>query len=192
MLSCKENNYKPVPYSVIERMVDYINYSYAKDGKVDFEQVDPKGKLKGFEGYIGPNGEFYKVSKIYVHHPSHETWALDYIHDYLEEYKIDFKKHMFELSKYADSAGLLVHRYGYVSFTHSQYGNRKPGFIFPFDNVNNLNYKQKNTFKLLLMLNDYDYYNEFMNNYNGHSYLNGKELNRAKEFRKHRMKGFRR
>ena len=191
MLSSKKNNYECVPYSKIQSIVDRINDEYSTMGKVDYTKLDEEKELKGFEGYIGPNGEFYKVSLCYVHHPSHDEWAFDFIHDYYPLYQKDLKKHFFEVSRYADASGLIIHRYGFVGYTHSQYKNRKAGFVFPFDNYNNLTDRQKTTMKLLLFLNEPEYYDEFMNNFNGHTYLNGEEIYRFEEFKKHKLKGYR-
>ena len=191
MISNKDNNYECVPFYKIESLVDEINNHYSTYGKVDYSNLDKGKEIKGFEGYIGPNGEFYKTSLNYVHHPSHEDWAFNFIHDYYPLYKEDIKKHPYEITKYADASALLVHRYGFVGYTHSQYKNRKAGFVFPFDNYDNLTYNQKITMKLLLLLNEPEYYDDFMNNFNGHTYLNGEEIYRFDEFKKHKLKGYR-
>ena len=190
MLSSIENNYEPVSYKKVEKLLDDIVRMYNETGDINYEKIDEANELRGYDGYIAPNGDFYKVSTIYTHNPSHETWALDYVHDSLEEYKIDFKKHLLQITKFADTAGLLVHRYGYVSYTHSQYLSRRAGFLFPFDDINNVSYRQKNTIRMLLLLNDLIYYEDFIKECNGHSYLNGEEIYRVAEFKKNRLRGF--
>ncbi len=192
MLSCAKNNYEAVPYEEIQKIIMELNYMYLTTGTIDVNKLDVNKVIKGYDGYIGPNGEFYKVSVMHEHHPSHEEWAFNYIHDRLDDYALDVRKHIGQILKYKDDSGLLTHRYGFICYSHSQYGPRKPGIVFPFDDERNITDRQRDTFKLLLYLNDPRYFNEFFDNYNGHSFINGHELYRIDEFKKYRLKGYKR
>lgn len=148
----------------------------------DFEPIvglDSEGKIKDYDGFIDPEGNFYKVSKIYKHKPTHEDWAFYYLteksHKYIDDFVNASLKESFKLNKYKDSQALLLHFYNWVYVGHAQNPNRGAIIVFPKDNEENITREQK------VRLEDYfgfDKYSSYMEKTNGHSYVDGETYDR--------------
>lgn len=70
-------------------------------------------QVKGFELFIGPDGEYYKVKNIKNNsNYTHYEWAEQYIKSFTNDVA---KTNCF------DSLNLLIHKYGFVRYAHRFY-----------------------------------------------------------------------
>ena len=77
---------------------------------LDFNKPE---QVKGFELFIGPDGEYYKVKNIKNNsNYTHYEWAEQYIKSFTNDVT---KTNCF------DSLNLLIHKYGFVRYAHRFY-----------------------------------------------------------------------
>lgn len=80
---------------------------------LDFNKYYLPEQVKGFELFIGPDGEYYKVKNIKNNsNYTHYEWAEQYIKSFTNDVA---KTNCF------DSLNLLIHKYGFVRYTHRFY-----------------------------------------------------------------------
>ena len=100
---------------------------------------DPKEAAK-YDGFIAPDGRFYKVSKKGKHNPTHYDFA-----DYFVLNETDFVKDLakasmsflFTLSRLGnDKVKILIHFYGYIYYGHDEYTDKEI-ILYPNYDVNN-------------------------------------------------------
>ena len=104
---------------------------------------DPK-QAANYEGYIGPNGEFYKVSKKFIHEPMHGDWAFEFIRYMDEQGKKGFD--MADELKAGGPHRLLINKnHGFIYYSHNTHPQRKnePIIVLPKNYVFLKKRKQK-------------------------------------------------
>ena len=80
---------------------------------LDFNKYYLPEQVKGFELFIGPDGEYYKVKNIKNNsNYTHYEWAEQYIKSFTNDVT---KTNCF------DSLNLLIHKYGFVRYAHRFY-----------------------------------------------------------------------
>lgn len=97
-------------------------------------------EAKEYDGFIAPDGGFYKVSIKNKHKPTHIQWADKFVVSKLNYIKLlanPSESLLYELSRLKNKQDILIHFYGYVYFGHDSY-DRKPRIIYPDESVNNV------------------------------------------------------
>lgn len=111
--------------------------------KVDiktFEPIYDTNEASKYDGFIAPDGGFYKVSVKNMHIPTHNQWADNYVVSKLNYIKLlanPSASLLYILSNLKDKQDILIHFYGYVYFGHDAY-DRKPKIIYPDERINNV------------------------------------------------------
>lgn len=88
---------------------------------MDFKEYDDLNEMRGFDGFITPNGNFYKVKrKRGSLNASHEMWSEEYFKRNeidLDKFKINnnFIFNLINLNSYTDKA---IHLFGFVYYSH--------------------------------------------------------------------------
>lgn len=105
----------------------------------DFNKYDDILISQKYDGFIDPNGYYYKVNlrnsgKVI----DHNLWANEYMKNNGDKYrKLNFSASgLFTLSQISSVAEALVHIYGFIYYSHDSY-TRKPIIILPNPLYNN-------------------------------------------------------
>ena len=96
--------------------------------KFDFNVYYELNEIKGYDGYIGTNGEFYKVKSFRNSdlNCTHLTWAEQYIkQDYKKLSTLLYPSNsiLFALANLKTKQDILIHFFGYVYYSHDYYTN---------------------------------------------------------------------
>lgn len=96
--------------------------------KFDFNCYYELNEIKGYDGFIGTNGEFYKVKSFRSSdlNYTHLTWAEQYIRqDYKKISTLLYPSNsiLFALSKLKTKQDILIHFFGFVYYSHDYYTN---------------------------------------------------------------------
>lgn len=85
-------------------------------------------EARHYDGFIGQDGTFYKVSEIYKHSPSHYDWAENFLRDMMK--KTDDKKMSQKILEDIVLCGghqnYLLKKMGFIYYGHSQRPDRHP------------------------------------------------------------------
>lgn len=103
-----------------------------------FEPIYDLKEIKKYDGFIAPDGSFYKVSKIHKHKPSHIAWANKYVTtklDYIKFLSNPTKSFLYTVSRLKNKQNILIHIYGYIYYGHDAF-NRTPIIIYPDETIN--------------------------------------------------------
>lgn len=95
--------------------------------EIDLKKYYLPEKVEGYDLFIGRNGEYYKVKKINGDMISHYEWA----EIYLSRKNIRFRSNTF------DALNLLIHRYGFIRYSHDFY-SPNPILDIPNPSYNNV------------------------------------------------------
>ena len=103
-----------------------------------FEPICDINVIKNYDGFIDPEGNFYRVSLRNMHVPTHIEWADKFVIK-----KLDYIKHLsnpsgsflLTMTKLKDKQDVLIHFYGFIYYGHDAY-TRKPIIIYPDDTIN--------------------------------------------------------
>lgn len=149
--------------------------------KFDFNSYDDINLCHRFDGFIAPDGSYYKVKPknskdMFI--DSHNTWAQKYITEKLKvsELKIRTTHSMlFGLNQINGPAEILIHYFGYVYYSHDPI-YYKPIIKLPDNKIAgyNVTEEQLDTLFQIMILNDEKPYDSdifFDNNINDYSGL---------------------
>lgn len=120
----------------------------------NFEPTTDPEEAKTYNGFISPDGKFYKVNKKKSHYTSHDLWAQYFI-------KHDKLKTGFFKSEYVK---ILRKRYGFLLYTHSTRTEHKsmPIICLPLksigSNTNMTNEQAKMLYDIMKLNNELEYY----------------------------------
>lgn len=106
--------------------------------ELDFNCYNKLEDFIDYDGFVAPNGDFYKVSLANKHNPTHNTWADKFVIE-----KLDFLKHLssanksflYTISKLKTKQDILIHYYGFIYYGHDSY-SKKPIIIYPDSTYN--------------------------------------------------------
>lgn len=88
---------------------------------MDFNKHDDILKIKDYDGFISPDGYFYKVKKHREENKDHNLWAKAFLEKYGMnlELKLDTDSLIFQLSSFRGGpSDSLVQLYGYIYYSH--------------------------------------------------------------------------
>lgn len=128
-----------------------------------FEPTKDINEIAKYDGFIAPDGSFYKVSIKNKHKPTHIEWA-----DYFVTRKLDYVKRLanpqgsllYIISRLDNKQDVLVHFYGYVYYGHDA-ASRKPIIIYPDSSVNEREITEEQLNTLFNILRKNDEFNDF-------------------------------
>ena len=128
-----------------------------------FEPTKDINEIAKYDGFIAPDGSFYKVSIKNKHKPTHIEWA-----DYFVTRKLDYVKRLtnpqgsllYIISRLDNKQDVLVHFYGYVNYGHDA-ASRKPIIIYPDRSVNEREITEEQLNTLFNILRKNDEFNDF-------------------------------
>ena len=88
---------------------------------MDYKLYDDYNDAKGYDLFIAPNGEFYRIKKrLDKSNISHETWAEEYIK--LNNIKIDVSKFqtsiIFRMNNLRTATSKAIHCLGFIYYSH--------------------------------------------------------------------------
>lgn len=109
----------------------------------DIKGYDDVSNIKRYDGFIGPDGLFYKVKKQYSNdiNLSHLTWAEYYLsHDKekLSNLLTPSYSVLYILSRLSSKQDILIHFFGFVYYSHD-YLTHEPIIIPPDPMYNSQN-----------------------------------------------------
>lgn len=87
----------------------------------DFKKYDDLIEIKDYDGFISPEGYFYKVKKRRSNVGDHNVWAEQFIRENNGKIDLNLKDNvsmLFSLSKLSGPSDILVHLYGYIYYSH--------------------------------------------------------------------------
>lgn len=90
--------------------------------KFDFNNYNTIEDCVNYDGFIAPNGNFYKVSVCNKHKPTHNEWADKYVLEklnYVKELANPSGSFLYTMSRLKSKLEILIHFYGYVYYGHS-------------------------------------------------------------------------
>ncbi len=138
------------------------------DGKkYDFIPTDDVLLAKDYNGFIGQDGMFYKVSYKNSHTPTHNDWAVEYLF-YLKDKEPNPKKRMKIINGELSCKGsmeYLINGLGFIYYSHSTNKNHynRPIIIFPKKQLRfkvDINDKQKiMLYKIMCANGEFEYIN---------------------------------
>lgn len=99
---------------------------------MDFNKYDDMTKMRGYDGYIDPNGNFYRVKQRLKSTCNHEIWAEEYLKKNPTKYN-DIKVEeslILNLVNLRTCTEKLIHLYGFVYYGHDDL-LYKPIIILP-------------------------------------------------------------
>ena len=120
-----------------------------------------------YDGFISPDGDFYKVSIRNKHTPTHHEWANVYINkktDYNKIMQTPSVKLLYTASRLHSKYEILIHFYGYVCYAHNSY-TKDPIIVYPNENINGKRATEKQKDMLFRILNNNDELDEVNFNY---------------------------
>lgn len=128
-----------------------------------FEPTKDINEIAKYDGFIAPDGSFYKVSIKNKHKPTHIEWA-----DYFVTRKLDYVKRLanpqgsllYIISRLDNKQDVLVHFYVYVYYGHDA-ASRKPIIIYPDRLVNEREITEEQLNTLFNILRKNDEFNDF-------------------------------
>lgn len=126
-----------------------------------FKPISDINEIIKYDGFIAPDGSFYKVSIKNKHNPTHIEWAEEYVTrklDYVKRLANPSGSLLYIISRLKNKQDVLVHFYGYVYYGHDA-ESRKPIIIYPDRSVNEreINDEQLNTlFNILRKSGEYN------------------------------------
>lgn len=103
-----------------------------------FDKISDLNEMIKYDGFIAPDGSFYKVSIKNKHNPTHIMWAEEYVTkklDYVKRLANPNGSLLYIISKLKNKQDLLVHFYGYVYYGHDA-ESRKAIIIYPDKTIN--------------------------------------------------------
>lgn len=103
-----------------------------------FEPIYDINEMKKYDGFIAPDGGFYKVSKIHKHKPSHIAWADKYVTTKLNYIKLlvnPTNSFLYTISRLKNKQDILIHFYGYIYYGHDAF-DRSPIIKYPDQSIN--------------------------------------------------------
>ena len=124
------------------------------DGKwFDFIPTKDFKEASTYNGFIDPDGNFYKVNKKMAHYTSHDLWAEYYMKK--NNMKIGFFK-----SKYVE---VLRKKYGYLLYTHNEVDGKKrqPIVYLPLMNFGGVSMSKKQSemlYEIMKINDELEYY----------------------------------
>lgn len=127
-----------------------------------FEPIDDINEIKKYDGFIAPDGSFYKVSKFYKHKPSHIAWADKFMTTKLNYIKLlanPTNSFLDIISRLRNKQDILIHFYGYIYYEHDAF-DRLPIIIYPDETINGICASQtqlNSLFKILKENNELQY-----------------------------------
>lgn len=107
---------------------------------------------KDYDGFIAPDGGFYKVSKKNKHNPSHIALANEYVINKLDYVKLlanPTGSFLYTISRLKNKQDILIHFYGYVYYGHDAF-DKKPIIIYPDETINGVS---ANSLQLNILFN---------------------------------------
>ena len=107
--------------------------------KFDFNEYYDVKDCIDYDGFIAPNGNFYRVSFCNKHNPTHNQWADEFVTnklDYIKQLANPVGSFLYTISKLNGKIEILIHFYGFIYYGHNSY-DRKPIIIYPNYNINN-------------------------------------------------------
>lgn len=107
----------------------------------DFNIYTKVSDMKGYDGFIGPNGEFYRVKKTNYEYIdiTHYTWAEEYAKNNIELQKFLANSSIstiYLIATLKSKLNILIHGLGFVYYSH-EHTVFSPITIFPDKNFNN-------------------------------------------------------
>lgn len=100
-----------------------------KEVKYNLTPTDDPVIAKDYDGFIGPNGEFYMVSPKFTHKPTHNDWADEYCSMLME--KKDGKEIINNEILYGGSNKYLIDGLGFIYYSHSMQHDKHPIIVYP-------------------------------------------------------------
>ena len=103
-----------------------------------FKPISDINEIIKYDGFIAPDGSFYKVSIKNKHNPTHIEWAEEYVKrklDYVKRLANPSGSLLYIISRLDNKQDVLVHFYGYIYYGHDA-ASRKPIIIYPDRSVN--------------------------------------------------------
>ncbi len=87
---------------------------------MDFNKYDDYEKMKGYDGYIDPQGKFYRVKQRLKATCNHEDWAIEYLKNNNNSYNdIQIKKSLLlNQITLKTNTEKLIHLYGFIYYSH--------------------------------------------------------------------------
>lgn len=133
----------------------------------EFLPLNDINKIKVYDGFISPEGEFYPVSIKNKHNPTHHEWAYYYVTkklDYIKKLSNPTGSFLYTISRLKSKQDILIHFYGYIYYGHDAF-TKKPIIIYPDNTINNIYVTEKQLdmlFKILKVNNEIDkMYNDY-------------------------------
>lgn len=109
-----------------------------------------------YNGFIGPDGNFYIVSSKASHEPTHEEWATNFVlnnTNYISLLLDPSGSMLFTLSKLKSKQDMLIHFYGYVYYSHDLF-TREPIIICPDYEINNVKITKQQEYMLYEIMSE--------------------------------------
>ncbi len=94
--------------------------------------VDPV-IAKNYEGFISPEGEFYMVSRKYIHKPSHDEWAIEYVERLIDKLDKNTKSKLSAKIAFYGVQRYLIDINGFIYYSHSTSKSKikEPIIVYP-------------------------------------------------------------
>lgn len=87
----------------------------------DFKKYNNIKQIKGYDGFIDPEGDFYRVKKLGSNDGDHNLWAQNYFEKTLGT-KVPFVGSnvslMLSIAKLNGPSDFLIHMYGFIYYSH--------------------------------------------------------------------------
>ena len=102
------------------------------------ESTTDINEIAKYDGFIAPDGSFYKVSIKNKHNPTHIEWAEYFVTrktDYIKNLTNPTGSFLYIISRLKDKQDILIHFYGYIYYGHDA-SSRKPIIIYPDKEIN--------------------------------------------------------
>lgn len=128
-----------------------------------FKPISDINEIMKYDGFIAPDGSFYKVSIKNRHNPTHIEWAEEYVKrklDYVKRLANPSGSLLYIISRLENKQDVLVHFYGYVYYGHDA-ESRNPIIIYPDRSVNEQEITEEQLNTLFNILRKNDEFNDF-------------------------------
>ena len=128
-----------------------------------FKTISDINEIIKYDGFIAPDGSFYKVSIKNRHNPTHIEWAEEYVKrklDYVKRLANPSGSLLYIISRLDNKQDVLVHFYGYVYYGHDA-ASRKPIIIYPDRAINEREITEEQLNTLFNILRKNDEFNDF-------------------------------
>lgn len=126
-----------------------------------FEPLYDINKIKNYDGFIDPKGNFYKVSLKNKHNPTHIEWAEEFVIkklDYMKRLSNPSGSFLLTVSNLKNKQDILIHFYGYIYYGHDAF-SKKTIIIYPDNTINDIYVTEEQLetlFKILKANNEID------------------------------------